>query len=680
VIKTAVPFVGALVLLGGVSLGKAEEAKPQTLPKVAVVPEIDFARHPPLGAPVMSPDGEHIALSVHNTSNGEDSYQLAVLHLPDLKFVSRLDMTPKYLPTNITWVDNKRLVLSTAKQIGQLAAPVGTGDVIAVDYDGRNKRLLYSDASRSSISSMATLLKMPAGSGSISGTPDVPNGHFYLTVYPFAERGGAEAQAHRTLMFDINAVNASVTQIAEIEYDGFDFLVDHAGVVRYAYGQLNNLEDVVYYRAAADQPWTQLPESTIGKRFAPYQFTPDDKQLYSLGNPSGGPSEFAISNLDGTGRKVLASNPRTSIGRVVWTPPPLQPIAAVAQEGKPVITYLSDDRYAKILRALNAKFPDHYVGIRDISLDGSRILINAFSDRDPGTYALFETGTNNLRPLYQSEPWIKEDEMGERRPFWFKSSSGTEIGAFLTLPPHREQKNLPLIVLPHGGPIGPSDDWGYDADAQFLANRGYAVLQTNYRGSGGRGKAFERSGYRQWGVGIQQDIIDSVHWVIDQGYVDAKRICVYGGSFGGYSSLMQPIRAPELYKCAIDYAGVADLRIQSERSDTRRSRSGNSYLRAAMGKDDEKYIVENSPIDLVEKFKVPVLIIHGEDDPRVPFENAKLWRSAMEKRGIPTDWLAKPKELHGFYKEENNTERYKAMEAFLDKYIGPGAPLVSGSH
>jgi len=673
--KSLKPLFAAVLVACWHTAG-ADEPKPQMLPKITVVPEIDFAKHPPLGRPVMSPDGEHIALSVHNTENGENRYQLAVLHLPDLKFISRLDMTPKYLPTNVTWVDNKRLVLSTAKEIGQLAAPVGTGDVIAVDYDGKNKRLLYSDSARSSISSMATLLKMPAGFARIDGTPDVPNGHFYLTVFPAAERGGSDAQAHRTLEFDINAVNASVTEIASIDKDNFGFLIDHAGVVRYASGQLNSLQEVVYYRAGADAPWQQLPDSVIGKHFEPYQFTADDKQLYSLGNPTGGPNEFAISNLDGSGRKVLASNPRVSIERIVWTPPPLEPIAAIAQEGRPVISYLSDDKYAKVLKALNAKYPDHYVGVREISLDGSRILINAFSDRDPGTYALFDMKSNNLQPLYQSEPWIVSEQMGERRPFWYKASSGTELGGFLTLPPHRSAKNLPLIVLPHGGPIGPSDDWGFDPDSQFLASRGYAVLQVNYRGSGGRGKAFEDSGFKQWGVGIQQDIIDGVHWAIDQGYVDAKHICVYGGSFGGYSSLMQPIRAPELYKCAIDYAGVADLRIQSERSDTRRSRSGNAYLRAAMGKDDDEYTRENSPIDLVDKFKVPVLIVHGEDDPRVPFENAKLWRSAMEKRGIPTEWLAKPKELHGFFKEENNEERYKVMEAFLEKYLGPGAPAA----
>jgi hypothetical protein len=276
-VKTSIAVFIAVVL-GCPLVAGAEEAKPQMFPTVKAVPEIDFAKHPPLGRPVMSPDGEHIALSVHNTENGDDRYQLAVLHLPDLKFISRLDMTPKYLPTNITWVDNKRLVLSTAKEIGQLAAPVGTGDVIAVDYDGKNKRLLYSDSSRSSISSMATLLKMPLGFAEIGGTPDVPNGHFYLTVNPYPERGGADAEAHRTLMFDVNAANASVTQIAEINKDGFDFLVDHAGVVRYAYGQLNNLQEVAYYRAAADQPWQQLAESVIGKHFQPYQMSADDKQ------------------------------------------------------------------------------------------------------------------------------------------------------------------------------------------------------------------------------------------------------------------------------------------------------------------------------------------------------------------------------------------------------------------
>jgi len=320
-----------------IRLPAAEEARPQTLAPVTVVPEADFARHPPLGAPAISPDGQHIAVSVHSEKGDESTYQLAVLHLPDLKFVSRLDMAAHYLPIDITWVDNKRLVMGTGRETAFSEAPSGTGDIIAVDIDGRNKRLLYSDRSRSSTGAMMNILKLPIGFGSISGTPDKANGHFYLTVNPAAERGGSDAQANRTLIFDVDAGNGNVRELASINADGYEFVL-HDGVARYAYGQDNNLDDHVYYRADAEHDWVELPQTRIGKHFVPVTMNGDGTKLYSLGSLSGGPDELAVSNPDGSERKVLASNPRMNITRVLWTPAPRVPYAAVALDGRPAIT------------------------------------------------------------------------------------------------------------------------------------------------------------------------------------------------------------------------------------------------------------------------------------------------------------------------------------------------------
>jgi dipeptidyl aminopeptidase/acylaminoacyl peptidase len=681
-VKLSIPLFIALVSAAAQSAG-AEEARPQPLAPVTVVPEADFARHPPLGSPSISPDGQHIAVAVHSEADGESRYQLAVLHLPDLKFVSRLDMVAHYLPIDITWVDNKRLVMGTGRETAFSEAPSGTGDIIAVDIDGKNKRLLYSDRSRSSTGAMMNILKLPIGFGSISGMPDKANGHFYLTVNPAAERGGTDAQANRTLIFDVDAGNGNVTELATINANGYDFVL-HDGVVRYAYGSDNNLDDHVYYRSSADQKWVELPQSVIGKHFVPLALNADGTKVYSRGSISGGPDEFAISNPDGSERKVLAANPRMNISGIWWTPAPRLPYAVAAFEGKPVLTFLDDSRYAKALKALNAQFSDHFVSFVDMSEDGSVALVQAVSDRDPGTYALFDMKTSNLRPLYQSKPWLKAELLGERRPFWFKASSGTELGGFITLPPGRAAKNLPTLLLPHGGPIGPSHRWMItswdDAEAQFLASRGYAVVQVNYRGSGDRGKNFEDSGKLQMGTGMLQDQLDGLNWAIAQGIADKNRVCVYGASYGGYSAFEQPVYAPQgTFKCSVAIAGVADIRVQAERSDTRRSRGGRNFLREAWGMDDPKYVAANSAIDQVDKFNVPVLIIHGEDDPRVPIQNARSMRDALEKAGKPVEYMTRPKEGHGFFKEQNNVDRYRITEAFLEKYLGPGAPAAPGA-
>ncbi|MBS0569966.1 MAG: S9 family peptidase [Proteobacteria bacterium] len=666
---------GLLVALGLLGAGgsNAADAPPPTVPTVKAVPDIDFARHSTLGAPAISPNGKYIAVSVHKDEGDNGRYQLAILQLPDLKFVSRLDMTDKYLPISITWVNDKRLVMGTGEETGFSEAPSATGDIIAVDIDGTHKRVLYSDRARSSTTAMTNMLKIPMGFGSISGLPSTPNGHFYLTVNP---------QEHRTLIFDIDASSGNVKQIGEIPGDGCDFIV-HDGLARYATCEDNNLKEHTYYRADANSDWQELPRSVLGAHFSPIAMSADGKQLYSSGNPDGGPNQFAVSHLDGTGRKVLASNPRVSIADVSWTPYPHTPYAVMADEGRPVITYLEDNKYAVVLKSLNQQFPDHYVSIWDMSHDGSQIIVNAVSDRDPGTFALFDMKTNNLRPLYQTKPWIKADQLGERKPFWFKAASGTELGGYITLPPHRVAKNLPTVFIAHGGPMGPQDHWEMGdtweaGEAQWLATRGYAVVQVNYRGSGGRGKNFQDSGKLQMGTGMMQDMLDGLKWAEDQGYVDKNRVCVYGASYGGYTAYFQPVYAPQgTWKCSVAIAGVSDIRVQAQRSDTRRSKGGRQFLREAWGMDDPKYVEANSAIDHIEKFNVPVLIVHGEDDPRVPIQNAREMRAALEKAGKPVEYMTRPKEGHGFFKEQNNVDRYQITEAFLLKYLGPGAPVAN---
>ena len=414
-----------------------------------------------------------------------------------------------------------------------------------------------------------------------------------------------------------------------------------------------------------------MPDSLVGKSFDPLGISADGKHLYALSSLDGGPDQLIECDLDGGNRKVLASDSFSSVTDVMWNPETRAPIAAVfAAGGRPKVQYISNGIYAQIMQALAKAQPDAFVSMEGASTDGSSLLISVRSDRNPGVLALFDKTHMHARPLYQVLPWIQPAEMPERMPIRFKDRSGVELGGFLTLPNGGDHKNLPLVLIPHGGPIGPADSWFYDPWAALLANRGYASLQINYRGSGERGYDFRRSGYKQFATGIQDDLIDGVQWAIAQGYVDPNRICVFGGSFGGYSSLMQPILAPKLYKCAIDYAGVYDMRIEFDRSDTRRLAGGQQYLSDAVGNRDEAYA--SSPVSMMDKFSVPVLIAHGKDDPRVPYQNATDLRAYLDKAGKPYEWLAEPGELHGFASEKHNEEFFTMITAFLAKYIGPG--------
>jgi dipeptidyl aminopeptidase/acylaminoacyl peptidase len=665
--------------LGGTSVAAtADDATTKVLPEAKVRAQVpayeDFARHATLSSPAMSPDGKYLALSVHNEKLGEKGadYQMAVFSLPDLKVVSRLNMAPRTLPLQILWVSDTRLIISIGYDSGTLEAPQATGEVVAVDFDGGHKRTLYTPRShgRSDIRAMVNALSMPYGYSQIAGMPDKPDGHVYLAITPFESRGTRDVSSwldRDSLLFDVDSMSGHATQIGKIDRAGMNFVV-HDDMARVAYGEDDGMNSVVFISAGKDKPWKQLPASVTGKSMQPLAISRDGALLYSLYS-DGGPTQLVTTKLDGSERKVLAKDDFASVGDVLWTPrPDRKPYGAVFDVGRPHVQYVDDDLYTRIHQALSKKFPDEFIAFGGISQDGSRILVVAYSDRDPGSVALLDTKAMNLQPLYQPMPWIVADRMATRQPFRFTASSGTVLDGYLTLP-KGDGKHLPMVLLPHGGPIGIRDSWFYEPDAQFLASRGYAVLQVNYRGSAGRGFDFERSGFRQFGTGIMQDQIDAVHWAIDQGYADKDRICIYGGSFGGYSALMVPIRAPNLFKCSIDYAGVSDYTIEFDRSDTRRYKGGRWYFDHAIG-TDEATVREISPIFHLDRFNIPVLIVHGEDDPRVPLKNATELRSALDKAGKPYEWLVRPKEGHGFYSETNRADMLKAMDAFLGKYIG----------
>jgi len=634
------------------------------LPAAAVaadlVPVEDFARHAQLSMPRLSPDGRHLAVNMNDTDG--DSHALAVYDVADMSRPVSLLRLPKYeLAVGITWVSNTRLVVEKGKQLGSIDKPVATGEVIATDFDGTHQDYLYGFESK--FGSRADTRGTDRGWGFLAGLPTPTNGRFYMTTYSW------ENEDFSTL-YDVDAGKNTRHLIGQIKVGGLNFMIGADGKAHYAYGRNDNWDYVVYRQQAGG--WAQMAAAQIGGSFTPIDFTPDRQRVYARYNAGGGPTALVEQDEDGGNRKVLASDGFSSIGDIEWTALPRQPFATGLATGVPQISYLdATTPTAKLHRALSQKFVGR-VQFVDFSEDGSKLLFWVGSDRDPGTYYLIDTHNYKVSKLFAVAPWIDPAKMAERRPLHFRASDGMELEAILTIPRGVDPANLPTVLLPHGGPIGVQDSWYYDDDAQFLASRGYLVLQVNYRGSGGRGEDFQEAGYLKWGTRIQQDLIDGVKWAIAENYADPKRVCVYGGSFGGYSAMMTTIRAPDMFKCAVGYAGIYDLKMMYKKGDIRENKSGRSYLNTVIGKDDAD-LDANSPARLADKIDVPVLLIHGEDDKRAPFAQAKAMRAALDAAHKPYEWLSKPGEGHGFYSEKNNVEFYNRLQAFLEKNIGPGA-------
>jgi acylaminoacyl-peptidase len=235
-----------------------------------------------------------------------------------------------------------------------------------------------------------------------------------------------------------------------------------------------------------------------------------------------------------------------------------------------------------------------------------------------------------------------------------------------------------MVVLPHGGPHGVRDYWAFSPDVQVLASRGYAVLQVNYRGSGGYGRDFLYAGYGKWGTLMQDDLTDATLWAIDAGIAHRDRVCIYGASYGGYAAMMGVVREPDLYQCAIAYVGVYDLELMFEKGDIPDRDTGVTFLKEAVG-EDEQDLRSRSPVHNLHRLKAPVFIVHGGEDFRVDVEHAYRLRDRLDELGKPYEWMLKEKEAHGFYRPENRLELYERMLAFLGKYIGPDTPQSSQS-
>lgn len=635
-------------------------AMPAAALAIEPIPVETFAQLASLSMPRLSPDGQYLALRMADDSNG--THALVVYKISDMSAPVSLLRLPKYeLPANIIWVSSTRLIVEKGKIYGSIDRPELTGEILATDIDGKHQDYLYGfEAGKSSRTTRARDL----GWGFYAGQPHPANGHFYMTSQNWGDDSKSE-------LYDVDATKNLRHLIGEIGVEGMTFLVGPDGQTHFAYGENADYQYVVYHREPSG--WTQLGAEQIGRSFAPIGFTPDHLGIYAHYAADGGPTSLVQQSDNGSDRKVLAKSGFGSIGSIQWTALPRQPFATVEHTGVPVAHYIDPALpEAKLHAALSLKFPGSFVTFIDFSEDGGQLVFGVSSDRSPGSYYLIDTHTYKVRRLFDAAPWVDPSQMAERRPLRFKASDGTELEAILTLPKGASETHLPMILLPHGGPFDAEDDWYYDNDAQFLASRGYLVLQVNYRGSGGRGSNFKTAGYLKWGTRIQQDLIDGVKWAVDQSYADPKRICVFGGSFGGYAAMMTVIRSPGTFKCAVGYAGVYDLPMMYAKGDISATKSGRSYLTTVIGKDDAD-LAANSPDRLADKIDVPVLLVHGEDDQRAPFAQAKAMRAALEAAHKPYEWLSKPGEGHGFYSEKDNVEFLNRLQAFLEKNIGKGA-------
>jgi len=468
--------------------------------------------------------------------------------------------------------------------------------------------------------------------------------------------------------YRLNTVSGELKMVAENPGNIVSWMTDHDGKIRIATTS-DGVNTSVLYRENEQDTFRVIMTTGFKDSFAPLFFTFDNKAIYAASNLGrdkevmvkydiAGAKEtetiFADSEYDVMGlsysrkRKVL-----TEIDYTTW---------------KPTRKYL-DAETENIYKELEKKFPDHEIVLAANNKNEDIFIVRIYNDRTLGSYYLYEMHGHKISKLADRNPWLKEDDMCEMRAITYKSRDGLTIHGYLTLPKGRRPKNLPVVVNPHGGPWH-RDTWTFNPQIQFLANRGYAVFQMNFRGSTGYGKAFWEASFKQWGKTMQDDITDGVKWLIQEGIADPKRIAIYGGSYGGYATLAGITFTPDLYACAVDYVGVSNLFTFLKTIPSYwKPMLDMMYEMVGDPKKDSTLLASSSPVYHVDKIKTPLLVAQGAKDPRVNIDESNQIVEALKKRGIEVEYLVKENEGHGFSNEENRFDFYQAMETFLAKHL-----------
>jgi dipeptidyl aminopeptidase/acylaminoacyl peptidase len=474
-------------------------------------------------------------------------------------------------------------------------------------------------------------------------------------------------------VFDVYRIDVRTGKeslIAQNPGDIIGWMTDHAGRLRVAV-KTEGLNTSVLYRADEKAAFKPIITTDYKTEVEPAFFTFDNRRLYAISNR--GRDKKALVVIDPARpakEEVLFAHPDVDLSGAAYSRLRKKLTVAEYQTAKPERKFFGAQARTLFDR-ISAKLPGYELVLQSNTKAEDKYIVAAFNDRTPGGRYLYDEKTDSIAKLGDINPKLPVAAMAPMKPVQYRSRDGLTINGYLTLPVGREPKNLACVVNPHGGPWY-RDGWGYNPEVQFLANRGFCVLQMNFRGSLGYGRAFWEASFGQWGLKMQDDITDGVQWLIAQGIADPKRVAIYGGSYGGYATLAGVTFTPDLYAAAVDYVGVSNLFTFMETMPP--------YWKPMLPKfhdmvgdpqKDAERLRATSPVFHADKIKTPLMVVQGARDPRVNKNESDQMVAALKERGVAVEYMLKENEGHGFRNEENQFEFYGRMASFLQQHLSP---------
>lgn len=623
---------------GAITERTPAEAKPPLLPVAT------FAQPDLISSPTMAPDGQHVAVLVTRTGR---------------TFVSVLDLTKTKTVAMAAW--------GADVEYGwhRWAGP----DVVLISVS----QLLEVLGEETRVSRLFALRVSTGEKWFVGPRAMGAEGDDLLHV---AEDGSSVLLSFQKTIYDW----PSVTRVSLLDpkdsgkqvqraVDGiWEWYADDHGIVRMGTGWSNRKLRITY-RKTADDRFREI--ARIGED--------DEDKFWDVSRIIGGSDEAYVVDEDHDGRKVLARYDlatRTKLATIYRNDKWDISEAWLDNSGEPYAIDFTDDRdrrvwlqpeMAKLQGELEKALAVDEVWVGSHAKDKSRMLVFAGGESDPGGYYIYDKARRTLNPFVQLRPDLDTKLLAKPKPISFAARDGTRIAGYLTLPRGRPARALPLIIMPHGGPYGVRDKLQYDDEVQFLANRGYAVLQPNYRGSGGYGGDFEKKGDGQIGRAMQDDIDDAMDWAVREGLADKDRVCVIGASYGGYAAMWSVIRNPERYRCAASFAGVTDWKKLLKYDAKFFSRKGAKAWSARVS--GEGFDLDTvAPAKTIGRLQRPLLVAHGKRDTNVPFSQYKLLLSEATKAGVGFEQLVFEEAGHGFDKPEDEARWFASLEGFLAKH------------